>query len=182
MLRAKTPAQEPALLEGAELERLMEEHGRAVLALAFSYLRDAVLAEDVFQEVFARAFRSGATIRDPRRTRAWLLSVTANLCRDNLRSWSRRSLVLVAEPPERPGGATPLDALSARESDRELAEAVLALSRPLREVVVLRHYEGLSAGETARVLGIGTVTVRTRLYRARRELARVLTEEVSHDA
>jgi RNA polymerase sigma-70 factor (ECF subfamily) len=159
----------------SELAALMDEHGRAVLVLAFAYLRDRSLAEDVFQEVFVRADRARRADGGPARTRSWLLAVTANLCRSQLRARSRCPLLLVAEIPES-GGASPdgADAALARERDRELAEAVLALPVPLREAVVLYYYEGLSTPEVAEALGVGAITVRTRLHRARSALRRAL--------
>jgi RNA polymerase sigma-70 factor (ECF subfamily) len=163
------------------LELLMREHGDAVLRLAWSYLRDRPAAEDVFQEVFVRAYRHGAGIRQPERARAWLLTTTANVCRDQLRSWSHRNVLTSESVPD--PGAAPMSADERIDrSDRALVEALLALPPRLREVVYLRYYEGLSIEEIASVTGAVSVTVRTRLHRARRALARALGQEVEAHA
>jgi RNA polymerase sigma-70 factor (ECF subfamily) len=148
----------------------MDEHGTAVLRLARAYLGDAALAEDVFQDVFVQAFRSASGLRDARAVRAWLLTVTANRCRDHLRSWTRRKVSFAGEVPEA------VVAPETEDQDRQLVEAVLALPVAFREVVLLRYYEELSVAEIASVLAVPPVTVRTRLHRARKALRRSLRE------
>jgi RNA polymerase sigma-70 factor (ECF subfamily) len=159
----------------------MREHGDAVLRLAWSYVRNRAGAEDVFQEVFIRAYRYGAGIRQAESARTWLLTTTANVCRDQLRSWSRRHVLASESLPDRadpsPGPEEQVDA-----SDRALVDGLLALAPRLREVVYLRYYEGLSIDEIAEVVGARSVTVRTRLHRARRALARALGREVEAHA
>lgn len=156
----------------------MGEHGTAVLRLARSYVGDAALAEDVFQDVFVQAFRSASELRDPQAMRSWLLTITANRSRDHLRSWTRRNVSYVRELPERGDVDSPPESM---HEDRALADAVLALPLPFREVVLLHYYEQLSIPEVAQVLGIPSVTVRTRLHRARRALRRALREqEIAH--
>lgn len=154
----------------------MREHGPSVLRLARSYLGDAHQAEDVFQDVFLRAYRSASSLRDRGAVKTWLLSVTANRCRDLLRSWGRRNVVPTAELPELPHH----DGVD--DTDVELVEAVLSLPLPLREVVFLHYYEGLSPAEIGKLLGVPMVTVRTRLHRARHALRSRLAEGVLADA
>ncbi len=61
-----------------------------------------------------------------------------------------------------------------REQDRLLMEAVLALDVILRETVMLYFYEELNTKEIASILNISPITVRVRLYRARKILKRWL--------
>lgn len=159
----------------------MREHGDAVLRLAWSYMGNRAAAEDVFQEVFVRAYRFGTGIRQAGSVRSWLLTTTVNVCRDQLGSWAHRHVVVSDSLPDRPdpsGG--PEERIGA--SDRALVDGLLALPPRLREVVYLRYYEGLSMEEIAAVTSTGSVTVRTRLHRARRALERALTQEASSHA
>jgi len=159
------------------LDDLVERHGDAVLRLACAMLRDRTLAEDVFQDVFVSAFRSAATIRDPAAVRSWLLTVTANRCRDELRSWSRRHVSYVSDVPE----PDLRQDLGADGPDPGLAPAVLDLPPRFREVILLHYYFELPVADVARVVGVPPVTVRTRLHRARAALRGALAKEGSTD-
>lgn len=143
----------------------IEEHGSAVLRLAYSFLLDRGQAEDVFQEVFLTAYQRVPSLREPDRIRPWLLQVTANRCRDLLRSaWWRRALRLGGEPP--PERAVP----GPGEGQGAVVEAVWSLPTGLREVVVLHYFEGYAALEVARLLDLPEGTVHSRLHRARKLL------------
>lgn len=75
-----------------DIEAWIDAYGPSVFRLALSYLRHRQEAEDVFQEVFLRAHLHGGRLREAQAARPWLLRVTANLCRDRLRSWPWRHL------------------------------------------------------------------------------------------
>ncbi len=148
-----------------DLETWVEAFGPAVLRLARAYLADAHEAEDVFQEVFLRALREAARLREPAAARVWLLRIAANLCRDRLRSWRWRHLRLYPPDalPEPVGEQLPA-------SDGALRRLVLALPVAEREAVVLHYLEDLDVRTVARVLGIREGAVKTRLHRARQRL------------
>lgn len=76
---------------GEALEAMLSAHGTAVLRLAMFYLRDRTQAEDASQEVFLRAYRGWAAFRAGGSVKAWLMKITANVCRDELRRrrWRR---------------------------------------------------------------------------------------------
>jgi len=157
------------------VEGWIEEHGAAVLRLAYAALLNHAQAEDVFQEVFIKAYRHADRLRDPERVRPWLLQVTMNACRDLRRSWWWRRI------REGPGLDGLAPAAQGQESDpagaairadvrHSLVRALRTLPDGYREVVVLHYYEGLAAPEVARILGVRVGTVHSRLHRARQLL------------
>ncbi|MFZ5817242.1 MAG: RNA polymerase sigma factor [Bacillota bacterium] len=170
---ADRPAAVPGAAEPSALvAEWIDQHGTAVLRLAYTFLLDRAQAEDVFQDVFLKAYHHADRLREPERIRPWLLQVTANRCRDLRRSpWWRRILPLKGEE-ERPGGSAPDPAVEAERSgvSRLVAQAVLTLPDGFREAVTLYYLEGLPAAEVARLLGIPEATVHTRLHRARKLL------------
>jgi RNA polymerase sigma-70 factor (ECF subfamily) len=168
----------------AALEQLMQEYGTKILHLAYYYLKDRHLAEDVAQEVFIKAYRHWDSFRGDSSTYTWLYKITVNLCRDKARSaWWRRLL-----PSEEPRASTvsgvemtvPDDGPeeAALKSDRRdaMMQQVLKLPEAYREVVVLFYYEDLSTVEIAQITGQNENTVKTRLFRARAMLKDLLVK------
>ena len=94
----------------------------------------------------------------------WITRIAINVCKSYLRSpWKRRR-----------APAEELDALLAPADDPHvddtLPRAILALSRPYREVIILHYYQELKAREIADILHVDISTVTARLSRARNKL------------
>lgn len=150
-------------LDESGLEMLLEQHGDSLLRLCTLYLQDAQLAEDAVQDTFLRAWRAAGSFRGESSARTWLTRIAINVCKGYLRSpWKRRrapaeELASLATPPP-----------PAR--DDTLPRAVMGLSRPYREVILLHYYQQLKAREIAQLLHIPISTVTVRLSRARQQL------------
>ena len=143
-------------LSACQLEEAYNTCGTAVYRLAMVYLGRRADAEDVTQEVFLRLLCRAPTFADGEHRRRWLLQVTANLCRDQLRSFWRRQVTeledtLPAAPPQE------LEALS----------AVLGLPEKYRLPIHLHYYEGYSVAEIGEILKLGQSAVKMRLKRGR---------------
>ena len=128
-------------------------------------LRDEHDRRDAVQEAVFKAWRGVDRLRDEALFETWLTRILINECNNILRA--KRRTVPVAEPPE---ASVPTGA------DRQLHDAVMALERDLRIVVVLHYMEGYRTREIAGILKLPEGTIKTRLNRARRELKRMLTE------
>jgi RNA polymerase sigma-70 factor (ECF subfamily) len=119
------------------------------------------LVPDLCQEVFLRVFMARSRYRETGAFSSWLYRIAWNVARDAHRRhrWQLKRL------PNQPLKAT-TEAPEARCEKRELAEAVaVALANlpwSIREVVVLRHYEGMSFMDISRLLGIAPSTLRSR--------------------
>ena len=135
-------------------------------------------ALDLSQEAFARAFRARATIDAERPFFPWLYQIIRRLCFNHTRDQRSRRQKL-----ERVGswleettmGVRPLSperAAERAELRERVAAAIDRLAEREREALVLREFEGLRYREIAELLGIPIGTVMSRLYRARRSLAR----------
>ena len=158
-----------------EMERLVDRYGDAMLRVCCAYLGDAHLAQDAVQDAFLKIYKSYRPLEDsPASEKAFVMRVTANVCKDYLRSAWHKKVNLVEQYPEL---ASP-EAMRS-ESGRLLAE-VLALKPKYREVVLLHYYHQYSVGEIAQLLHAPQSTVSVRLRRAREQLAKRL-EEVPRD-
>lgn len=149
------------------LERLMNEYGTTMLQVCFRYLNDRDLAQDAVQEAFLRIYRCWPQ-QGPDFEKAWILCITANVCRDQLRSAWQRKVVLIEEYPPLP------DAEEEAWEEGELFHAICALKPIYREAILLRYYKGLSLKEISAILGIRTSAVSMRLKRAMAELREML--------
>lgn len=161
-----------AFLAGDEaaFERLVDRHQRTLLHLC-QRLVGASDAADLFQEVFLQCYRMVHQLREPEAFRAWLLQITVRRAR---RRQQARPGPLAVEEPE-------LFAAPAVGDPLELADEVAALRRALerlpprqREVVVLRHDQGLSFAEIAALLEIREDAARANHYQGMRRLRREL--------
>jgi RNA polymerase sigma factor (sigma-70 family) len=128
-------------------------------------LGDAGAAEDLAAETFLRAYRARGRFRAGN-ARAWLFTIATNLLRDEARGRGAREAALARVPGER--AAAPPDF---ELPDPELAAALATLRPEEREALLLYAWADLSYEEIARATGVAIGTVRSRLARARAQLA-----------
>ena len=146
-----------------EFENAMRRQIDHVLRLACSYLRCRAEAEDIAQEVFLKLYRTDICFDTQRDERAWLLTVTANLCKNRLRSpWFARRC---DEPIEDIFEDFP-------EEEKSAVSEVYRLPEKYRTPTHLFYIEEYSVKEISEITGIKESTVRTRLQRGR-ELLRI---------
>jgi RNA polymerase sigma-70 factor (ECF subfamily) len=135
---------------------------------------DLAEAEDLLQEAFVRAAGRWPRLVSYQAPEAWVRRVALNLAADSARRLRRRAaavLRLASAPPALEGPADLVD----------LAAALRRLSVGQRQAIVLHHLVGLSVAEVAWELGVPVGTVKTRLARGRRALARWLSADVEEE-
>jgi RNA polymerase sigma-70 factor (ECF subfamily) len=167
-------------------EALMRRHNRRLFRVARGILRDADAAEDAVQEAYLRAFTRLDTYKPTGRFSAWLTRVAYNEALMLRRREHDQTVSLDQVPeesitpaetdlPETPTADQYVEAAHARAL---LEHAIDALPENFRMVFVLRVVEGLNVRETAESLEINANTVRTRLFRAQRQLRSDLTQRL----
>lgn len=153
-----------------------------VYRFAMSLTRDATQAEDLVQETYLRAFRSWQTFQPGSDARRWLFTICRNAFLRSLER-ERNNVSLDDGDPDamasivhHAGMVTDgTDALLARvDLAPALTEAIRSLNEPFRSAVVLVDVEGQSYEEAAAVLEVPIGTVRSRLFRGRRQLQEML--------
>jgi len=154
------------------VDEMIELYGGMVFRIGILYLRNKEDAEDVFQEVFIKLFSSKKEFENEENRKAWLVTVTANQCKNILRSVWRKRVVAI-------------DELRAEAEDEHgveegsLVMEILKLPLKYRRVIFLYYYEGYKSEEIGKMLHISPATVRTQLKRGREMLKGILTED--HD-
>ena len=158
---------------------IVERYTPLLYSLAFRMLGRGEEAEEAVQEIFLRAFRALSRFRLDRRFHPWLYTIALNYLRSSERRQRRRRglrLVRLGEELEAvvDRGELPEAALERDDGERLAQEALAGLPALYREVFLLREVEGLSVRDAAEALGVPEGTVKVRLHRARKELARRL--------
>lgn len=152
---------------------------RRVVGLCRNLLGSPEEAEDAAQEVFLRAQRAMSSYNTALPFSRWLLGIAANHCVDLLRRRRVETRLFAAEeasssdlPALTP---SPLSAALTEEKRRAVRIAVDSLSERHRVPLTLRYYADLSYEEIGTVLGLPHGQVATLLFRAKKELRRILT-------
>jgi RNA polymerase sigma-70 factor, ECF subfamily len=154
------------------IAQLFRMHSNDVFRYARLTLGNHTEAKDVVQEVFFRAFRSWSTFRQDSNPKTWLLSIARNYISDLLRK-KRRERKFMAEY-EAPSIK---DETVSTETIMILEQSLHELKETYREVFVLRHVEGLSIQETAKLLACSEGNIRTTDYRAIHKLRELMQSD-----
>jgi RNA polymerase sigma-70 factor (ECF subfamily) len=153
---------------------LVDRHAAVCLRYATRMLGSRDDAEDVIQESLMRAFRALSGYDRNRDFRTWLLSIVANRCRTALAMRRRRDRFVIAD-------GEPLDTVTGDDTDGDEITAVqwalAKLDAKHREAFLLKHVEGLSYEEIARITGAGVSALKMRVRRACERMRDLLEDE-----
>jgi RNA polymerase sigma-70 factor (ECF subfamily) len=169
--------------DAAAFTRLMARWEKPIQRLCVRMTGDAHRAEDLTQTAFTRVFTRRGEWEPAGKFSTFLWRVALNLCHDELRRRQRRSEFSLDALEEADGAGetrfvsdepAPDSQAESQERGELVRRALAELPGPYREVVVLRHYEGLKFREIGEVLGIPEGTVKSRMAEALGQLNRLL--------
>lgn len=161
--------------------KLIEAYQGPVYNLAYRMLNNSGEAEEAAQEAFIRAYTRLDSYNPAHKFSTWLLSITSNYCIDQLRK--RRAIFLSIDEP-----LPPHPALSADQEKRPEAQLIMneqqamvqallgELAPDYRQTVVLRYWYDLSYEEIAEIMDTTVSAIKSRLFRARKQLADLALE------
>jgi RNA polymerase sigma-70 factor, ECF subfamily len=162
--------------EVASFETLMLPHLDAAYNLARWLLRNEEDARDVVQEAYLRAFRSFGGFHGSN-GRPWLLTIVRNTAYSLIKKNQSANVTTTLDEEEYlvdRESVSPATQLEHNEESKLVREAINRLPDEFREILVLRHLEGLSYKEIADVAQLAPGTVMSRLARARAKLKEFL--------
>jgi len=162
---------------------LVEAYQTHVYNLCYRMLGEPELAEDAAQETFLRAFQHLHRYDSKRPFATWLLSIAAHYCIDRLR---RRKFSIISIDDDEDDGGFELPDADAPNPESEMIHGeqrtrmqgmLKHLDSVDRAAIVLRYWNDCSEAEIAETLHLTVSAVKSRLHRARRELAGLWQEE-----
>jgi len=152
---------------------LFRRHRNDVARVVFRVIGPSSELDDVIQEVFFQVHRSMHAFKGQSKFSTWLHRVAVNVALQHIRK-KRTSLPAatsseVPDAPDADGPASPLAAALSAERLAAVYRVLDTLSDKKRVVLVLHDLQGVPAGEIAKTLETNVLTVRTRLFYARKE-------------
>lgn len=147
----------------------IEKYADMVRRICFVQLKNYHDAEDVFQDVFLKYILYEKPFDSEVHEKAWMIRVTINACKDNLKSFFKKKVTSIYELVQEPSYID--------ESSFDTLEAVIQLPQKYRNVIYLFYFEGYTAVEIAGILGRKENTIYTWLFRGREQLKTALGGE-----
>lgn len=160
------------------LEKIMIEYGNELVRLAFSYVKDTEIAKDMVQNTFIKCYKNLESFRFDAQIKTWLYRITINECKDYLKSWNYKMVMVKSFINETAKSILPSTEKTVinKYNNEEIKDTIFSLPKVYREVVYLYYYDSLNTEEIAKVLDIPANTVKTRLRRAKQRLESMIKE------
>lgn len=158
-------------------DELFEKYYKIIYSICFRIVQNQQDAEDATEEAFVTSYEKIADLKKGRKYLGWVSKIAENECnkligekihareRDNvIKSRNREDAESSLNSPSR--DILPPDKLLVQKTEKEAVLKVLnELNEEERAIVELKHFQGLTFTEVARILGINEQTARTRFYR-----------------
>lgn len=168
-------------------EELVRRYDKAVLRLALRFTRCEFEADDIYQEVFIRAYKNIGKFRSESSFYSWLYRIVSNLCLDRLRAKrSRREQESVTAGLDgldfdrceqvADTRADPEASTLQQELHKHIQYALKRLTPRERIVFELKHFEGLRLRAVGEILNTSEETAKNTLFRATRKLRTYLSK------
>jgi RNA polymerase sigma-70 factor (ECF subfamily) len=167
---------------------LVRAYDKRVFRLVLRMLNDRAEAEDVTQEVFITVFKAIDSFRGDSKLSTWMFRVATNHCKNRIKYLDRRArgkkseldelsehgAVESASMSSSAQVARPDQQAEANQIETIVRAAIAELDEDQRELVILRDVENLSYEEIQEITGLPEGTVKSRLHRARLQLAKAV--------
>ena len=156
---------------------LVRRHQHLVYNVSYRFMRDTAQAEDMAQEAFLKAYRLLHGFRGDCSFTTWMYRVTSSVCLTELGRRKRRGEV---EMPHETGDNLATTEHSPEETDlkEQIRKCVTYLSGRYATNITLYYLNGSSYDEIAQVMDVPLGTLKTWMFRARKQLRRIVEREV----
>ena len=160
---------------------LVLKYQSRLISIAFKYVKERQLAEDITQEAFIKAYKSIDSFREESSFYTWVYRITVNTAKNYLVSLKRKKDFLMSDLSEDDSFylekldiESPQEILKANELRDLIFEALSTLGEETRTALSLREFDGLSYEQIAGIVNCPVGTVRSRIFRGRE----IIEEEI----
>ncbi|MFC1808093.1 sigma-70 family RNA polymerase sigma factor [Candidatus Omnitrophota bacterium] len=169
-------------------DQLYQKYKRPILNYIYRFVGNRASAEELAQETFIRAYLNIHRFQPRAKFSSWLYRIAANLSKNFLRHASYERKLIPNQRRSTEGfdedrrlieefedsTKKPDEIALSRETSAIVQEAINELPTHLKEALMLCDIEGFSYDEAAKVMGCKSMTVGSRLWRAREKLSKIL--------
>lgn len=159
---------------------LVDRFSQKVYSVAYHFTLKREDAEELAQEIFLKIFENLHRYEGSFPLVAWVISLARNLCIDRYRRLKReKAFRFVSDDAVAPmlrSSDDPAEAVLKKERTKLLFAALAEIPEDLAEILVLRDLDGLAYAEIGQALELPDGTVKSRLFRARTEVAKKIRE------
>ena len=164
------------VLEGdtESFRHIVEKYERPIVRMIRNIINNRESCEDITQEVFFTAYRKLASF-DPARSKfsTWLFTIARN---KSINAMRKKRPVSMSELPHNSDAHNPSDELAEREFFDKLETGLEALPSAQKRAFALVEFENLPYEEIAQIEGVRIGTIKSRINRAKKKLAKALKE------
>lgn len=153
--------------------QIMRHHEDRVFAVCLRIMGDREKALDATQETFLTVFRKANQFKGQSALGTWIYRIAVNTCYDQLRKQKRRRTDPIPEHAD-PQDFSAQEQIDSAGMRPEIQKALAAIPQDFRVAVVLSDIEGMGLPDVAETLGVPVGTVKSRIFRGRRLLAKEL--------
>ena len=161
---------------------IVERYKNYLYRTALAFLGNPEEAEDSVQEIFIKVYRYLGTFKLGTKFKPWIYTITINHLKKLYRRKKKTLQFTSAEPqfleslPDNSRETNPSDVFEKKETETEILNAVYSLKEDLREAVILYYINEMSVDETAQILKLSKENIKSRLFRARKIIKKILTK------
>jgi len=162
--------------DGAAYEELVNKYNQKIFSLAFSLVSDREDALDITQDVFIKIYNSIASFSEKSSLSTWIYTVTKNTCYDYLRKRQRTTTEEIPDDLASDIEITPEAMLEKLENKRLVRECINKIPLKYKTPLILKEFQNLSYKEIAEICDVSEGTVKSRIYRAKDYLLKLISE------
>ncbi|MDN4493297.1 RNA polymerase sigma factor [Ureibacillus aquaedulcis] len=152
------------------LEEVLELYGDYLLRIAYTYVKDKRIAEEILQDVIFAYYRKHGQYRGEATLKTYLTRMTINRSYDHLRSWKNKKELLMKKIFDKDKSKSVEMCYIENEEKLEITRIVFTLKVKQREIILLYYYADHTTKEIAEILNKPESTIKSRLQKARAEL------------
>lgn len=159
------------------LEEIMTEYGDKMIRVAYSYIKDWGISQEIVQEVFITCYKNYSQYSKVENFKAMIYKITINRSKDVLRSYFVKKVVISTTEflaSQKSKELSPENLSIKNDESAFIAEIILSLPVKYREAILLFYYENLSLAEISQMLKVNQNTIKSRLRRGREMLGTIL--------
>lgn len=156
---------------------LVRRHQQVIYNVAYRFMREPAQAEDMAQEAFLKAFRLIKGFRGDCSFSTWMYRVACSVCLTELNRRKRRGEV---ELLPQHAGAVAVKPNENPDLPEHIRNCVSKLSDRYATIITLYYLKGISYEEIAQIMEIPTGTLKTWMFRARKQLKKIVEKELKY--